>query len=181
MCSKALQRCWAEVRSFHVSRAVNPVTCACWRVGTTHPQDIAGSLGAISKPKFFSIELPDHPGKVLELVDVLGVDGSVRSDSDFFAPRCEKLAVVELRLWDTQPSRFVGNDCPLPRTPKAARRNRKLTKFSFAGLTFDWCVAHGMRRLAHSGMMLWTSRVDQDGAKPLPLAGTAPVESSPLA
>ena len=39
-----------------------------------HLQDIRMSHGAISKPEFFSIELPDSAAKVLELIEVLGVN-----------------------------------------------------------------------------------------------------------
>ena len=46
--------------------------CA-WSV---HLQDIKMSHGAVSKPEFFSIELPDSAAKVLELIEVLGVNDS---------------------------------------------------------------------------------------------------------
>ncbi|CAE7304045.1 PSF2 [Symbiodinium natans] len=68
-----LHRHWAPSRPvLYMKVDVEGLDVECVRKLSS---DIAGSLGAISKPKFFSIELPDHPGKVLELVDVLGAMG----------------------------------------------------------------------------------------------------------
>ena len=76
-----------------------------------HRQDIGMSHGAISKPEFFSIELPDSAAKVLELIEVLGVNDSVGILQRGSTP-CA--ATPQLRAWDIRPSKSVGSDCPGP-------------------------------------------------------------------
>ncbi|CAE7271894.1 PSF2 [Symbiodinium sp. KB8] len=65
-----LHRYWARGRSVTYMKVdVEGLDVECVRKLSS---DIGMSHGAISKPEFFSIELPDSAAKVLELIEVLG-------------------------------------------------------------------------------------------------------------